>query len=161
MCGVPITLILASYWTTIRAAYVLPPGECMGLIPDSARAALGRLPAGLSSVAMAYSAAYTICTKATLQWQANSSITQFERRLTLYTAHSYIATQFSSKYTVTQGGSDDGSSQLGPLLFIIYLHDVPACIRPKFADDLVAVATGHNIEIVERKLQNAADELVK
>jgi len=26
---------------------------------------------------------------------------------------------------------------------------------------LVAVATGHNIEIVERKLQNAADELVK
>jgi len=56
VCGIPIKPILASYWTTIRAAYVLPSGECMGLNPDSARAALGRLPAALSSVAMAYSA---------------------------------------------------------------------------------------------------------
>jgi len=29
------------------------------------------------------------------------TMNQFEQRLTLYTAHSYVATQFSSKYTVT------------------------------------------------------------
>jgi len=59
--------------------------------------------------------------------------------------------------------SDVGTSagtQLGPLLFIIYIHDVPKCIRPKYADDLVAVATGEDIDVVERKLQNATDELM-
>ena len=59
--------------------------------------------------------------------------------------------------------SDVGTSagtQLGPLLFIIYIHDVPKCIRPKYADDLVAVATGEDIDVVERKLQNASDELM-
>jgi len=41
--------------------------------------------------------------------------------------------------------SEDGTSagtRLGPLLFIMYASDIPACIAPKFADDLVSVAVG-------------------
>jgi len=32
------------------------------------------------------------------------------------------------------------STQLGTLLFIVHLHGVPSCIKPKFSDDLVAVS---------------------
>ena len=35
--------------------------------------------------------------------------------------------------------SEFGTSA-GPLLFIMHLHDVPSCTKPKFADDLVAVS---------------------
>ena len=59
-------------------------------------------------------------------------------------------------------GSDIGTSagtQLGPLLFVTYLHDVPRCISPKFADNLVALAAGANSEEVEKKLQFASDQL--
>jgi len=60
--------------------------------------------------------------------------------------------------------SDIGTSagtQLGPLLFVTYLHDVPRCISPKFADDLVALAAGANPEEVEKKLQFASDQLAR
>ena len=49
---------------------------------------------------------------------------------------------------------------MGPLLFIMYLHDVPKHISPKFADDLVAVAVSNDIDDVVDKLQSAADQLV-
>jgi len=48
-------------------------------------------------------------------------------------------------------GTSAGTS-LGPLLFIIQVHDVPMCIMPKFADDLVALSVGKDIESVEKKL---------
>jgi len=46
------------------------------------------------------------------------------------------------------------------LLFITYVHDVPRCISPKFADDLAAVAVGDDIDAVNEQLQTAVDQLV-
>jgi len=51
-------------------------------------------------------------------------------------------------------------TRLGPLLFITYVHDVPQCISPKFADDLAAVAVGEDIDTVHEQLQTAVDQLV-
>ena len=51
-------------------------------------------------------------------------------------------------------------TRLGPLLFITYVHDVPRCISPKFADDLAAVAVGDDIDAVKEQLQTAVDQLV-
>ena len=48
---------------------------------------------------------------------------------------------------------------LGAILFIIYLIDVPESIKPKFADDLVGMATGKSVEEVQTKLQKSMDEL--
>ena len=44
-------------------------------------------------------------------------------------------------------------THLGPMLFIVHLHDIPRCIRPKFADDLVAVSVAHNVSEIESELQ--------
>jgi len=52
-------------------------------------------------------------------------------------------------------------TRLGPLLFIIHLHDIPKCIKPKFADDLVVFAVGKDICEIQRSLQEATDQLVK
>jgi len=34
---------------------------------------------------------------------------------------------------------------LGSLLFILHLHDVHCCIKPKFAEDLIAVSVGNTV----------------
>ena len=34
---------------------------------------------------------------------------------------------------------------LGSLLFILHLHDVHSCIKPKFAEDLIAVSVGNTV----------------
>ena len=50
--------------------------------------------------------------------------------------------------------SNEGTSagtRLGPL-FIMYIHDVPKCIAPKFADDLVSVAVENDVESVKEQL---------
>ena len=44
-------------------------------------------------------------------------------------------------------------TRLGPLLFIMYMHDVPKCISPKFADDLVAIAIRSDLKSVMCVLQ--------
>ena len=51
-------------------------------------------------------------------------------------------------------------TRLGPLLFIMYMHDVPKCIYPKFADDLVAIAIRSDLKSVVCVLQHAVDEFV-
>ena len=52
-------------------------------------------------------------------------------------------------------------TRLGPLLFIMYLHDVPRSITPKYADDLVVVGIGEDMQCVVGKLQRAADQLAE
>ena len=39
-------------------------------------------------------------------------------------------------WLLSLSGTSAGTS-LGPLLFIVQIYDVPKCIKPKFADDLV------------------------
>ena len=51
-------------------------------------------------------------------------------------------------------------TRLGPLLFVMYIHDVPHCIKPKYADDLVALAVGPDLTQIEESLQHATDGLV-
>jgi len=55
-------------------------------------------------------------------------------------------------------GTSAGTS-LGPLLFIIHIHDVPKCIFPKFADDVVSISVDTDINVITAELQKAADEL--
>jgi len=44
----------------------------------------------------------------------------------------------------------------------MYLHDVPRSISPKYADDLVAVAVGEDMQCgLVGKLQLAADQLAE
>ena len=50
---------------------------------------------------------------------------------------------------------------LGPVLFIMHIHNAPACIKPKYADDFSAIATGNSVEEVERKLQSHVDRTVE
>ena len=42
----------------------------------------------------------------------------------------------------------------------MYMHDVPKCIYPKFAHDLVAIAIRSDLKSVMCVLQHAVDELV-
>ena len=42
----------------------------------------------------------------------------------------------------------------------MHLHDIPKCVMPKFADDLVALATGKDVDVVTKSLQSAVDELL-
>jgi len=56
-------------------------------------------------------------------------------------------------------GMSAGTS-LGPLLFVVSVHDVPHSIAPKFADDMAAVVVDNDLSNVEKKLQKATDELV-
>ena len=48
---------------------------------------------------------------------------------------------------------------LGPLLFILNMHDVPKSILPKFADDLVAFSVGSDMRSISEKLQQSVDQL--
>ena len=59
--------------------------------------------------------------------------------------------------------SNEGTSagtRLGPLLFIMYIHDVPKCIAPKFADDLASVAIEKDVDSVREQLHYAVGQLV-
>ena len=56
-------------------------------------------------------------------------------------------------------GTSAGTN-LGPLLFIMYLHDVPDSIFPKFANDLVSIALDSDVLRITKVLQQAVDELV-
>jgi len=51
-------------------------------------------------------------------------------------------------------------TSLGPLLFIVQVHDVPKCIKPKFADDLVAVSVGSDIQIKSNQMMFISDNSV-
>ena len=44
---------------------------------------------------------------------------------------------------------------LGAVLFLTYVHDTPACIRYKFADDLVTTAVDKDIRQIEYVLQKS------
>jgi len=57
-------------------------------------------------------------------------------------------------------GTSAGTS-LGPLLFVIHIHDVPKSIMPKFADDLVAISVEEDISAVEESLQNTTNKLIQ
>jgi len=65
---------------------------------------------------------------------------------------------FTGDWLQSLFGTSAGTS-LGPLLFIIQIHDVPKDIRPKFADDLVTVATGKDIDEIQASLQSNTDLL--
>jgi len=67
---------------------------------------------------------------------------------------------FTGDWFPSMVGTSAGTS-LGPLLFIIQIHDVPKSIRPKFADDLVAIATGSDIGEIEASLQSNTDLLLE
>lgn len=56
-------------------------------------------------------------------------------------------------------GTSAGTN-LGPLLFIMYMHDIPKRIFPKFADDLVSVAVDSDMLLITKELQQSVDELV-
>ena len=43
----------------------------------------------------------------------------------------------------------------------MHLHDIPKCIRPKFADDLVAVSVANSLSEIESELQDATNQLVQ
>jgi len=45
--------------------------------------------------------------------------------------------------------------------FVVHFHDIPKCIRPKYADDLVVVSTAHNVLEIESDLQEATNQLVQ
>ena len=60
--------------------------------------------------------------------------------------------------------SDHGTSAgtiLGAILFLVYVHDTPPGIQPKFADDLAASVSGKDVASVQHELQNRLDELEK
>ena len=48
---------------------------------------------------------------------------------------------------------------LGPILFVMFVHDIPKAIKPKFADDTVVLAIGNSVAQVENDLQNSIDLL--
>ena len=65
-------------------------------------------------------------------------------------------------HTVNYAGTSAGTI-LGPLLFVIYLHDCPKSIAPKFADDAGGIAvweTNENTNLNE-KLQTIVDDMYK
>ena len=57
-------------------------------------------------------------------------------------------------------GTSAGTS-LGPLLFIVHVHDVPEIITPKFAHDMVTIAVGKDVCQIEESLQNATNQLIQ
>ena len=52
-------------------------------------------------------------------------------------------------------------TRLGPMLFIMHLHDIPKCIKPKFADDLVAICVDNDFHSIQDSLQEATSQLVQ
>ena len=57
--------------------------------------------------------------------------------------------------------SPSAGTRLGPLLFIMHIHDVPRCIKPKYADDLVALSVDKDIISIQENLQDATDHLIQ
>ena len=60
--------------------------------------------------------------------------------------------------------SDHGTSAgtiLGAILFLTYVHDTPACIQYKFADDLATIAADNDICRVECTLQESLYKMEK
>jgi len=53
-------------------------------------------------------------------------------------------------------GTSEGT-RLGRLLFIMHIHDAPSCIKPKYADDLVALS----VDRIQENLQDATDQLIR
>ena len=51
-------------------------------------------------------------------------------------------------------------TNLGPLLFIMYMHAISDRIFPKFADDLVSVVVDSDMLLITKKLQQSVDDLV-
>ena len=47
----------------------------------------------------------------------------------------------------------------GPLLFLIFVSDIPKSLKPKFADDVMTVAVADSIQEIQVVLQNAINEL--
>ena len=43
---------------------------------------------------------------------------------------------------------------LGPILFVMFVFDIPKMIKPKFADDTAGIAIGDTITEVEEQLQS-------
>ena len=56
-------------------------------------------------------------------------------------------------------GTSAGTN-LGPLLFIVYMHDIPDMIFPKFADDVVSVVVESDVMHITKELQQSVDDLV-
>jgi len=50
---------------------------------------------------------------------------------------------------------------LGLILFLAHVHDTPASVVFKFADDLVRTAIANNIPDVQKSLQEATDQLTE
>ena len=50
---------------------------------------------------------------------------------------------------------------LGPVLFIVFGHDIPKEIKPKFADDVSAIESGKDNKEVEEKLQTRVNQMVE
>ena len=48
---------------------------------------------------------------------------------------------------------------LGPLLFIVFVHDAPSWCSPKFADDLNGIAVANTVAEVQVILQGYADDM--
>ena len=48
---------------------------------------------------------------------------------------------------------------LGAILFIVYVHDTPRCIQPKFAVDMASRVTGDNVFTVQSELQECIEQL--
>ena len=79
--------------------------------------------------------------------------------------HSFLSDRFARikidntlrEWIESEVGTSPGTA-LGPLLFIVDGHDVPHCISPKFADDMVTIAVDDDIH-VEQKLQQATNDL--
>ena len=46
-------------------------------------------------------------------------------------------------------------TRLGPILFIMHLHDIPKFIKPKFADNLVAICVDNDFHSIQDSLQEA------
>jgi len=59
----------------------------------------------------------------------------------------------------SEWGTSAGT-KTGPLLFIMYLHDVPKSVFPKSADDTVSVKSGSCCSEIEKSLQHTINELV-
>ena len=75
-------------------------------------------------------------------------------RLARIKVNSYINNWIESLFGTSAGTS------LGPLLFIMYIHDVPKTIFPKFADDLVSVSVDDDdVSQINRELQLAVDDV--
>ena len=55
-------------------------------------------------------------------------------------------------------GSSAGTV-LGPILFVAYVKDIPSSIKPKFADDVSAIAIGDTDKEVEDQCQRNIDLL--